>query len=153
MFFTAPDVRQSRSGRSSIRSGQTQKYGVQNTWKVLKHTGYWCNLKLAQRKGFQFSQTRSKAIALFNTLLAMCIEKVVHMKTGEDLYSKVHHTPKLPCVVLPSNLQHGRQNPLNLEARKSTGHHSEHSVHCRETCRPLPEGTGRKHPEESQRDM
>ena len=37
------------------------------------------------------------------------------------------------------------------EARKSTDHHSEQSVQCRETCRPLLEDTRRKHPEESQR--
>ena len=36
---------------------------------------YWCTLKLAQRKGLQFFQTRSHAIALFNTLPAVCIEK------------------------------------------------------------------------------
>ena len=56
-----------------------------NTWRIHQNTVYWCNLKLAQRKGLQFYQTRSHAIALFNTFLATCIEKVVYMKTGEDL--------------------------------------------------------------------
>ena len=42
---------------------------------IHQNTVYWCNLKLAQRKGLQFYQTRSNAIVLFNTLLAICIEK------------------------------------------------------------------------------
>ena len=36
-----------------------------NTWKSHQNTVYWCNLKLAQRKGLQFYQTRSHAITLF----------------------------------------------------------------------------------------
>ena len=45
---------------------------------------YWFKLKLAQRKGLQFYQTRFNAITLFNTLHAVCIEQVAHMKTGEE---------------------------------------------------------------------
>ena len=56
-----------------------------NTWRVHQNAAYWCNLKLAQRTGLQFYQTRSHAIALFNTLPAICIEKVVFMKAGEEL--------------------------------------------------------------------
>ena len=66
----------------------------------LRCTFFWCNLKLAQRKGLQFYQTRSHAIAFFNTLPAICIEKVVSMKTGEDLYCTVDQSPRLPRVVL-----------------------------------------------------
>ena len=91
-----------------------------NTWQIHQNTVYWCNLKFAQRKGLQFHQTRSHAIALCNKQLATCIEKVVYMKTGEDFYCKVHQSPKLPRVVLTPNLQYGRQDPLNPEARKST---------------------------------
>ena len=56
-----------------------------NTWRVYPNTVYCCNLKFAQGKGLQFYQTRSHAIALFDTLPAICIEQVVFMKTGEDL--------------------------------------------------------------------
>ena len=42
---------------------------------LIKNTVYWCNLKLAQKKGLQFYQTRSHAIVLYNTLPAICIEK------------------------------------------------------------------------------
>ena len=56
---------------------------------------FWCNLILAQRKGLQFYQTRSHAIALFRTLPAFCIEKVVYMKTGEDVILKSIPIPKV----------------------------------------------------------
>ena len=62
------------------------------------------------QKGLQFYQTRLHAIALFNTLLSICIEKVVYMKIREDFSAKyVNH----------QGLHHGRQDPPNLEARKS----------------------------------
>ena len=73
-----------------------------NTWKTHQHTVYWCILKLAQRKGLQFYQTRSNAITRFNSLPGIRIEKVVNMKAGEELYSKVHQSPRLPRAVLNS---------------------------------------------------
>ena len=66
-----PDVRKSRSGRSSVRSGQTQNRGVHKYLRIHQNTVYWCNLKLAKEKGLQFYQTRSHAIAIFNTLPAI----------------------------------------------------------------------------------
>ena len=112
---------------------------------------YWCNLKVAQKKGLQFYQTQSNTIVLYNTLPAICIEKGVYMKVGEDFFREVHESQRLPRVVLTPNLQHGRQDPSNFEARKSTDHQSEKSVKYRETCRSLLEETRRKHLEESQR--
>ena len=85
----------------------------------------------------------------FNTLHAICIEKVVYMETGVELYCKVYQSPRIPRVVLTPNSQYGRQDPPNLDARKSTDQQSEQSV-CRETCRSLLEDTRRKHPGESQ---
>ena len=79
-----PDVRWKRSGRSSIRSGQTQNRSVQKYLEISPKTVYWCNLKLAQTKGMQFYQTRSHAITLSSTLPPICIENVVCMKTGEE---------------------------------------------------------------------
>ena len=93
-----------------------------NTWKFHQHTEYRCNLRLAQRRGLQFYQTRSHAMALFNTLPAICIEKAVFMKTGKDLYCKVYQSPRLPRVILTPNLQHGRQDPSNPEARNGPNH-------------------------------
>ena len=111
---------------------------------------YWCNLKVAQRKGLQFYQTRSHAIAFFNTQPAICTEKVENMKTGEDLYCKVHQSPRLPRVVLTPYSQYGRQNPPHPEVRKSTDHQSGQSVKYTETCRSLFEHTRRNHRGESQ---
>ena len=44
---------------------------------------YWVEIKLAQKKGFKFYQTRSNAIILYNTLPAYCIPKPIKMETGE----------------------------------------------------------------------
>ena len=62
------------------------------TWRSHHNTVFWCNLQLAQRQGFRFYRTRSHAIILFYTQPAFCI---VYMKTGEDLYCKVHQSPKV----------------------------------------------------------
>ena len=59
-----------------------------NTWKRLQKTVFWCNLKLAQEKGLHFYQTRSRAIVLYNTQPAACIEKAACMKTQEELCQK-----------------------------------------------------------------
>ena len=55
-----------------------------NNWRVHQNTVYWCNLKLARRKGLQFYQTRSNAFAPFNSWPAIYIKNMVYMKTGED---------------------------------------------------------------------
>ena len=53
---------------------------------------YWCNLRVAESKGLQFYQTRSNATILYNTFPAVCIEKVVIRKSGEELYSQTYHS-------------------------------------------------------------
>ena len=121
-----------------------------NNWNVNENTVYWCNLKLSQGKGLQFHQTRSHAIALCNTLLAICTEKVVQMKTGEEFYCKIYQSPRLPRFVLTPNSRHKRQDPHNPYARTSTDHQSEQRLY-RETCRSLLEDTRREHPGESHR--
>ena len=77
------------------------------------------NSMLAQGKGLQFYQTRSNAIVLHNTLLAVCIEKAVCMKTKEELYQKVRLTPRLPRVVLKANSHSGQQDQRDQDARSS----------------------------------
>ena len=44
----------------------------------------------------QLCQTRSNAIAFHNTVPAICIEKVVYTKSGEELYNKVYQSPRFP---------------------------------------------------------
>ena len=58
----------------------------QKRWKKHQNKVYWVNIKLAQRKGFKFCQTRSNAIILYNILPVYCIPKVVRMETGEIIH-------------------------------------------------------------------
>ena len=95
---------------------------------------YWCNLKLAQKRGLQFYQTRSHAIVLYNTLPAICIEKAVCMKTKEELYHKVYQSPRLPSDVLKPNSQSGQQEQPDQEARTSSDHQSASDRSCGEIC-------------------
>ena len=53
------------------------------TWKKHQNTVYWVDIKLAQKKGFDFYQTRLNAIILYHTFPAYCIPKTIMMGTGE----------------------------------------------------------------------
>ena len=56
----------------------------------------WIDIRLAQKKGLKFYQTRSNAIILYNTLLACCIPKAIKIETGEIIYEKVYASPRPP---------------------------------------------------------
>ena len=104
------------------------------TRRIQQNSENCCNLRVTQRKGLQFHQTRSNAITLFDTSRAICIEKMVHMKTGEELYSKVYESPRLPrTTVLTSNLHHGRHCLSNPKARTSPDHQSKRTEGYEET--------------------
>ena len=83
------------------------------------HTKLGCNLKLVQKRGLQFYQTRSHAIVLCNTLPTVCIEKAESMKTKEVIYHKVCLTPRLPRVVLKANSHSGQQDQRDQDERSS----------------------------------
>ena len=111
-----------------------------NTWKRLQTTVYWCNSKLDQKRGLTFFQTRSHAIALYNTLAAVCIEEAVSMKRKEELYHKVCLTRRLQSVVLKANSHSGQQDQREQDARtsgdqpsgsKSSGETWSNTVDCR----------------------
>ena len=88
---------------------------------------YWCNLKVAQSNGLHFYQTRSNANILYNTLLAVCIDKVVIRKSGEELYCKTYQSPTVPQrIVLQPNLHYGRQDTTSFDARTSFDLSSKH---------------------------
>ena len=55
--------------------------------------GVLVDIKLAQKKGLTFYQTRSNAIILYNTLPAYCIPKFIKMETGEIIYEKEYESP------------------------------------------------------------
>ena len=68
----------------------------QKVWKKHQNTVYWVGIKLAQKKGFKFYETRSNAIILYDTLPAYCIPKAIMMKSGEVIYERVHASPLPP---------------------------------------------------------
>ena len=105
MIFTIVDPMEAENCVEEISCDLTKPRIVpyNNTWKPHQNIVYWCNLKLAQEKGWLFYQTRSHAIVLFDTLPAVCIETVVCMKTRDELFQKVRLTPRAPRVVLTSN--------------------------------------------------
>ena len=61
-----------------------------------KQTLYWVDIKLAQKKGFKFYQTRSNVIILYDTLPAYCILKAIMMGSGEVKTEKVYASPRPP---------------------------------------------------------
>ena len=66
------------------------------TWKKHQNTVYWVDIRLVQKKGFKFYQTRSNAIILYDTLPAFCIPKAIKMETGEIKNEKVYAFPRPP---------------------------------------------------------
>ena len=46
---------------------------MQTAWKKHQNTVYWVDIRLAQKKGLKFYQTRSNAIVLHEILQAHCI--------------------------------------------------------------------------------
>ena len=68
----------------------------QKVWKKHQNTVYWIDIKLAQRKGLKFYQTRCNAIILHDTLPTYCIPKAIMMKSGQVIYEKVYASPRPP---------------------------------------------------------
>ena len=65
-------------------------------WKKHQNTVYWVNIKVAQKKGYKFYQTRSNGIILYDTLPAYCIPNAIMMETGEINNEKVFPSPRPP---------------------------------------------------------
>ena len=121
VFFTVVNPMEDDNGKEDTPCDLTKPRIVPytNTWTPQQNTVYWCSLKLAQKRGLQFYQTRSHAIVLYDTLPAVCIEKVVCMKTKDQLYHKVYQSPRLPRVVLKPNSHSGQQDQREQDARTS----------------------------------
>ena len=68
----------------------------QKQWKKHQNTVCWVDIKFAQKKGFQFHETRSNAIILHGKLPACCIPKAIMMRPGEVKYEKVYASPFPP---------------------------------------------------------
>ena len=69
---------------------------MHTAWKKHQNTVYWVDIRLAQKKGLKFYQTRSNAIILYNTHRACCIPKAVRMESGELIYEKVYESLRPP---------------------------------------------------------
>ena len=69
---------------------------LHKAWKRHQDAVYWVDINLAMEKGLTFSQTRSNAIILHETLPVYCIPKVVRMETGEVIYEKGYMPPRAP---------------------------------------------------------
>ena len=120
--------------RCRVRPDESQNCSVQkNIGKYTKMQYYWCCLKVAQKKGLQFCQTRSNAIILYNTLPAICIEKSGIHEVGEK-------TCTTKCISLPDYRQEPYSSRIcimdvrllpNLEARTSVDHQSKESGEIR----------------------
>ena len=68
-------------------------------WERHQDTVYRVDIKLAQRKGLKFYQTRCNAIILYDTLPAYCILKAIVMKSEEIIYQKVYVSPRPPPTI------------------------------------------------------
>ena len=92
---------------------------MHKAWKKHQNMVYWVDIKLAQKKGLKFYQTRSNAIILHETLPAYCTPKVVWMETGEIIYEKIYASPQPPPKI---SLKHGWMKELGSEvARQAEG--------------------------------
>ena len=76
---------------------------MQTAWKKHQNTVYWVDIRLAQKKGLKFCQTRSNAFILHETLPAYCIPKAIKMETGEVKDEKVFASPRPPPKISFTN--------------------------------------------------
>ena len=80
------------------------------------------------------SGPQTMSIILYNTVPAVCIEKVVIRKSGEELYNKTYQSPISPQrIVLKPNLHYERQDTTSFDARTSIDQSTGEKY--RETCR------------------
>ena len=85
------------------QGGPGLDHETRNHGKIHQNSAYQYNLKVAQKKRLQFYQTRSNTIILYNPLPAVCIEKVVIRKSGEEVYSKTYQKRKHPSTITAMN--------------------------------------------------
>ena len=86
VFFTSVDPmnKEHKDPEKNYLEAPRLAWYKQKTWKKHQDTVYWVDIKLAQRKGFKFYQTRSNTIILYDTLPAYWIPKALKMETGEN---------------------------------------------------------------------
>ena len=70
---------------------------MHEAWKKYQNTVYWVDIKLAQKKGLKFCQTRSNAIILYNTLPAL-----LYPESCSDAKWRIHIRKSI-CVTSTSS--------------------------------------------------
>ena len=112
IFFTAVDAMRAHLHVQREFDLTKLRFAIcTQNWKVHRNSVYRVNVKLAQRQGMTFYQTRSNAIILYDTLPSFCIEEVVLMKSGGMFYDKVYESPRpIPTVTLKDDWQGERRH-------------------------------------------
>ena len=116
MFFTAVNPMYANQDPEEVQCDldKPRICGVQNNWIIHKNTEYWCSLKLARRHGLQFYQTRSHAIALFNTHYLGFV-----VRNSQDYRASYLHQIRnvdVRILQIPK-----RENPPTITANKASG--------------------------------
>ena len=114
VIFAAVDKEHKGPETVDLKAPRLARY-LQTAWKKHQKTVFWVDIKLAQKKGLKFYQTRSNAIILDNTLPAHCIPKVVRMATGEIKCEKVFESPRQPQKI---SLRHDWMKELVSEVAR-----------------------------------
>ena len=98
VFFTALDPMNNAHKDPDVINLDALRLALykQKGWKKHQYMVCWVDIKLAEKKGFMFYQTRSNAIILYDTLPAYCIPKATMWGSGEILYEKVFASPRPP---------------------------------------------------------
>ena len=96
---------------------------VYKKWKIHQNTVYWANFEGCSEEGIDVLTNKTKRDRpSHNTLPAVCIEKVVVMNSGEELYNKVYGSPRSPQrIVLKPALHDGRQDTTPRRILESAG--------------------------------
>ena len=130
VFFTAVNPMYANQDLEKVQFdlGKPRIAVFKNTWRAHQNTAYWCNLKLAQRKGLQFYQTRSHAIALSTDYLRIVLRKwytwrLERIKTARytytqgyrESYSRQIRNMDVRILLIPK-----RENPPTITANKAS---------------------------------
>ena len=120
-----PYWRWPKHGRNSMQLGQTKNRTIQKYLETSSKHSVLVQFKARSEERIAvWSKTITRAIVLYNTLLAICIEKAVCMTTNVELYYRVCQPKNFPRTLLKPNPQSGRQDRPDQEARESSDHQS-----------------------------
>ena len=91
---------------------------IQNTWKTLSEYGILVHCEAYSTKRTAIFQTRSNAVILYDTLPTEFIEKVICLKTKDQLYERESVILR-PRVLLKASSQSGSQDIFVQETGSS----------------------------------